>query len=368
MTALDGLPSAVPYGSSVWPPPPREPLPTDPPITGEQPGPPQASCWAREPYARRLPATVPQMPTRTFHRGSVFMRVPGLDEGEPDSLWRRGIACPDFDCSWSWPKYRDENMRRCVDFRALCGHTQVSLSILHAWNQHGRDWPAAFAALRRVEAYVRPRVPFISWNIASGEDETFATTRAFADQLVAAGVIKAGIDLIVTCWQIDKWHTPASGIDEIVAVGTWGQPYGLLNFSHWGGGYGGWADNCAMWDDDTEARWGIHDRASFQRVLGPGGMNVLKGHYGQCNVEADLGQVQSWIRKITQVFPLGMVFVAAEMDMQARSDDPYGRLDLYSDQKAYFAQCSVTGLYDVEVSSFDGSRGRDGRVLLPEAF
>jgi len=53
--------------------------------------------------------------------------------------------------------------------------------------------------------------------------------------------------------------------------------------------------------------------------------------------------------------------------IQAGADDPYGGLDLYSDQKAYFAQCAVTDLYDVEVSSFDGSRGRDGRVILPEA-
>ena len=116
-----------------------------------------------------------------------------------------------------------------------------------------------------------------------------------------------------------------------------------------------------MWDDDTEARWGIHNRFTFQDVLA----DDLDGHYGQCNTEADIGAVQSWISKIIVAFPPGMIFVAAEMDMQAEADDPLHRLERYGDQKAFFAQCTMPN-YGIQISSFNGSRSRDGRVVLPE--
>jgi hypothetical protein len=124
---------------------------------------------------------------------------------------------------------------------------------------------------------------------------------------------------------------------------------------HWGGGYPGWAESCACWNDLTEAEWGVHDRFTFQAFAAAHG---LAGHYGQCDVNAEVDQVQSWIRKIVVAFPPGMQFVAAEIDAQAQYDDPAERLEIYGDMKGYLACCT-----DPRVSYLNGGRRPDGTVL-----
>lgn len=335
-----------------WPNPPRDPLPAFPPITAEQPAGPYASCWAAEPYATTLPP-IPATPDRRFHRGNVIgVRVPGLTDG----VYPKDRS---VDTTWSWTAYADAVMRKCADYHfGNCGYTHVSLSLGHLENQ-GKP----LTDLRRVMDYWHDLGDtFVSLNAGSG-GQPFAVYRDRLEQLVAWEALIPGRDLVCSAWQIDKWYDPPTGIQKILDTGAWAHDHALLNVVHWGGGYPGWAENCAMWDAETDARWGIHDRGSFQRVLGAD-LQRLDGHYGQCNTEADIGQVQSWIRKIIQVFPPGMFFVAAEMDMQAEADAPKTRLEAYGDLKAYLAQCTAPN-DGVQISSFNGSRGTDGRVLLP---
>ena len=335
---------------SVWPNAPREPLPPDPAITAEPPGQPEASCWAAEPYDRVLPAGIPATPDRRFHRGNVIgVRVPGLVQGV-FPLDRS------LDSTWSWTEYTDAQMRLACDWHVDgCGYTHVSLSIPQTWN-YGKT----IDDLARVMRYAHSRGMFVSLNVGS-DGRPFSDFQSALDQLVAMGALIPGRDVLCAVWQIDKWYTPVDGIQCIKDVAAWDVAHDFLHFVHWGGGYAGWAENCAMWDPDTAVLWDIYDRFSFQHEL----RHDLDGHYGQCNTESDLGQVQSWIRKIVVAFPPGMSFVAAEMDMQAEADDPMHRLERYGDAKTFYAQCTTPN-YGVQISSFNGSRGRDGRVLLPE--
>lgn len=340
----------------MWPPAPREPLPPFPGITSDQPAGPYASCWTSEPYASTLPAGIPAGPDRRFHRGNVIgVRVPGLTEGDDD-----GVGGHTFDYTWYWVRYSDAQMRLACDYHArVCGYTHVSLSIPQTEN-YGKS----IDDLARTMRYAHANGMFVSLNVAS-DGLPFSDFEPKLEALLSLGALLPGRDILCAAWQIDKWYGPLAGIELIDASGDFAHQHDLLNVVHWGGGYPGWAENCAMWDDETKARLGIDNRASFQDVLGVQ-FGVLDGHYGQCYTEADLGQVQSWIRKIIMVFPPGMFFVAAETDMQAQAWDPANRLELYGDLKNYLAQCTSPD-YGVQISSFNGSRGLDGRVVLPTA-
>lgn len=338
---------------AVWPNLPREPLPAFPGITATQPDGPYASCWAAEAYASKLPDGIPSTPDRRFHRGNAIgVRVPGLTEGDDD-----GFGGHTFDYTWYWVKYSDAQMRLACDWHTRgCGYTHTSLSIVQTEN-YGKTT----ADLARVMTYAHSRGMSVSLNVGS-DGRPFSDFETTLDNLLAAGALIPGKDILCSAWQIDKWYSPEDGIQLIRDCGTWAHQHDLLNVVHWGGGYDGWAQNCAMWDDATQAKWGIHDRFSFQAVLAP----FLDGHYGQCDVEANIGAVQSWIAKIVVAFPPSMFFVAAELDMQAEAWHPSTRLELYGDLKAHLAQCAVPN-YGIQISSFNGSRGLDGRVLLPSA-
>lgn len=334
-----------------WPPGPSEVFPPDPAITDTQPSGPEASCWAQAAYHSTLPAGIPATPDRRFHRGNpIGVRVPGLTEGDDDGLGGRT-----FDYTWYWVRYSDGMMRRACDFHTgVRGYTHVSLSIPQTEN-YGKT----VGDLARVMFYAHSRGMTVSLNVGS-DGRPFADFQPILDQLLAMGALVPGRDVLCAVWQIDKWYAPVDGIYFIKHTAAWGHPRGFLIFVHWGGGYSGWAESCAMWDLDTDGLWGIHDRFTFQAALA----DDLDGHYGQCNTEAPIDQVQSWIAKIVVAFPPGMSFVYAEGDMQAEADNPARRLERYGNQKSYYAQCAVPN-YGVQLSSFNGSLGRDGRVVLP---
>lgn len=335
-----------------WPYAARAPLPPEPFITAEQPPAPQASCWFAAPVAGVLPvAYIPAKRDRRFHRGNAIgVRVPGLMEGDDDGLGGRT-----FDYTWYWVKYSDSQMRLACDWHALgCSYTHTSLSIPQTWN-YGKT----LDDLARVMRYAHSRGMYVSLNVGS-DGRPFADFKPALEYLLQVGALIPGWDVLCAVWQIDKWYAPAAGIEFIKATAAWGHPRGFLIFVHWGGGYEGWSQSCAMWDDETADRWGITNRFTFQSAL----REDLDGHYGQCWTEAPVDQVQSWISKIVVAFPPGMSFVAAEMDMQAEANNPAQRLELYGDQKAYYAQCAMPN-FGVQISSFNGSRGKNGRVILP---
>lgn len=350
MASVAILASGAQTSVAKWPPPARALLPAFPSITSEQPSGPYASCWAAEPYASTLPAGIPAVPDRRFHRGNVIgVRVPGLTEGDDD-----GLGGHTFDYTWYWVRYSDAQMRLACDYHAQgCGYTHTSLSIPQTEN-YGKS----IDDLIRVMRYAHSRGMFVSLNVGS-DGLPFSEWEPEVNALLEAGALLPGRDLLCAAWQIDKWYSPADGVQLIKDVSAWGTPRDLLTVVHWGGGYSGWAESCAMWDADTEAKWGITNRFTFQQAL----KDELAGHYGQCYTEASIDQVQSWISKIVVAFPPGMFFVAAEMDMQAEADDPAGRPEIYGDLKAYLAQCTAQN-FGVSVSSFNGSRGVNGQVVL----
>lgn len=337
---------------NTWPNKPREVLPPFPPITDSQPNGPYASCWAKQPYTIDLPS-IPDKPKRTFFRGNpIGVRVPGLKEGDND-----GFGGRTFDYTWYWVRYSESQMRLACDFHAIgCGYTHPSLSIPQTYN-YGKT----INDLARVMNYAHGHNMYVVMNVGS-DGYPFETFREDLEKLLSLKALIPGRDILNSVWQIDKWYDEYAGIKFIIDCGTWATRHDLLNTVHWGGGYPGWADNCAMWNDETNSVWGINSRFSFQEFLGPLGLNVLHGHLGQCNTEEEIGQVQSWVSKIVQAFVPGMFFVAAEMDMQAQADDPANRLEVYGDLKAYLATCARPN-YGIEISPWNGNRGLDGVVL-----
>ena len=86
----------------------------------------------------------------------------------------------------------------------------------------------------------------------------------------------------------------------------------------------------------------------------------LDGHYGQCNTEADIDAVQSWLLKALVAMPEPMFLVGAEMDAQAEYDDPHQRLERWGDQKGYLAMCADPS---GRISALNGERGPDGQIV-----
>ena len=329
---------------AVWPPPPREPLPTFPGITATQPTDFYASCWAQQPYFSALPANIPRTPDLIFHRGNFCgVRVPGLVEGD-------NAKDPSFDITWNWTAYSDPQMRLCADFHAgVCGYTHPVLSRPQTLNQ-GKS----LDDLIRVASYAKSSGPVFNVIVACSDGDPFSVAVSWLDALHAEGLI----DICCVCWQIDKYYPPQDVVQMLIDASAWANPKGIPVTVHWGGGYPGWAESCACWNDITAETWGIHDRYTFQRFF----LSVCDrpGHYGQCNTESDIDQVQSWLRKALVAMPEPMFLVAAEMDAQAEYDEPYQRIELYGDMKGLLA---LSADPNGRISGLNGLRGRLGQVV-----
>lgn len=334
---------------SAWPPPPRAPLPPFPAVTLEQPPPPRASCWAAQPYFSELP-NIPDRPDLLFHRGNFCgVRVPGLTEGGSSTTSGSPFDAS-FDTTWDWTRYDDGQMRLAVDWHADgCGYTHGVVSRPQTLNQ-GRT----LADLQRVCRYLKARGMFTSV-VAVSDGVPFRDGVDWLDALYAERLI----NIVNVCWQVDKWYAPAGVVELLNDAGAWANPKGIPVVVHWGGGYPGWAENCACWDAETARQWGITSRETFQQHFAS--VCAQAGHYGQCNTESDIDQVQSWISKIVVAFHPGMFFACAEDDAQAEFDWPYERLELYGDMKGRLAVCAKN--YGVSLSYLNGARRENGRVL-----
>jgi len=325
----------------VWPPTqPREPLPPDPGATGTQPGPPEASCWSSNgDYIRTEPSNIPTAPDRRWHRGNFCgVRVPGYTSS----------SCLDKSLLFTWEltDNSDDQMRLAIDYYVdVCGYTHLVLSRPQTMNQ-GRT----LADLIRVALYAKSRGLFVII-VAVSDGAPFADAIPWLEACLAAGCL----DIVCFAWQADKWYQPEEIVQGIIDNGEWSHPRQLLTTTHWGGGYPGWAESCACWDAVTYVQWGISDRFSFQRVLAP----YLDGHYGQCNTEAPIDAVQSWLFKCFIAMPPPMFLVSSEEDAEAEYDEPYQRLERYGDQKGLLATFSSP---DGRVSYLNGARRSNGRV------
>lgn len=328
-------------GPGSWPPPPRAPLPPFPGITSSQPPAPEASCWASSAYLSATPANIPDQPDRRWHRGNFSgVRVPGLTEGGNDKD-------PSLMITWDLTRYSDDQMRLAVDYYVqVCGYTHVVLSRPQTLNQ-GKG----LADLIRVAAYCKSCGLFVIV-VAVSDGDDFSVAIPWLDLLEASGVL----DIVCFAWQADKWYQPEDIVQGILDTAAWAHPLDLLTTIHWGGGYPGWAESCACWNDETEATWGIHNRFTFQAVL----FQYLDGHYGQCNTEAPVDQVQSWLLKALIAMPQPMFLVCAEDDAQAEYDEPHQRLERYGDEKGRLAVAADPG---GRISYLNGARNVDGAVL-----
>lgn len=340
--------SIIPFlsSSTQWPNAPRQPLPPFPSITSSQPDPPQASCWASSPYESDISKHVgiPNKPDRQFHRGNFSgVRVPGLVEGGNNKD-------PSLMITWESVKYSPSQQDLAVDWYTRgCGYTHVVLSIPQTVNlgKNLDDLITIAQKWKSAGCYIIM--------IAVSDNNDFDTCLSWMDLLVARGLV----DIICSCWQVDKYYSPEGIVQLIIDCGNYALPRGLLTTIHWGGGYPGWAESCAAWDDVTESKWGINNRFTFQQFV----QDYLKGHYGQCGVSAPVDAVQSWIYKILVAYPgPQMFFVCAEDDAQDEYDDPQQFLELYGDQKGYLAMCTVPN-YGIEISCLNGERDKNGVVV-----
>lgn len=325
-----------------WPPPPREALPPFPSATGDQPGPPQASCWsANGDYLRDRPRHIPDRPDRRWHRGNFCgVRVPGLTEGGNDKD-------PSLMFTWDWPRFSPSQRTLAIQYYArVCGYTHAVLSRPQCLNQG-----LQLDDLRRTCDESKAAGQF-NCVAAVSDGFTFENAIPWLEALHADGTL----DVVCFAWQADKWYEPAAIVQGILENAAWSHPLGLLTTIHWGGGYGGWAESCACWSPETEAQWGIHDRFTFQRRL----LSDLDGHYGQCNTEADIDAVQSWLYKAFVAMPEPMFLVCAEDDAQAEYNQPHQRLERWGDLKGRLA---VSASPDGRVSYLNGAREMDGSVL-----
>lgn len=325
----------------VWPPEGREVLPSFPSITSSQPNNYYVSCWAAQPYYSDLPNNIPAQPNLVFHRGNFCgVRVPGLVEGD-DSKDRS------LDITWNWTLYSDSQMKLCADFHAdVCGYTHTVLSIPQVKNQ-GKS----LDDLKRVARYSKSK-GFKNIIVAVSDGDLFEAAVPWLEELYAEGLI----DIVCGCWQVDKYYNPMGTVQLIRDNGIWSHFKNLITTIHWGGGYPGWAESCACWDDDTNSTYGINDRYTFQAYA----KDYLDGHYGQCDTESDIDQVQSWLKKALIAMPSPMFLVAAEMDAQAEYDDPKNRLELYGDMKGRLA---ISANPDGRISYLNGGRKENGQVI-----
>jgi len=254
--------------------------------------------------------------------------------------------------SWDLMRYSDEDQDRILtQYVNVCGYTHIVLSRPQALNW-GVSLDQLIATAQRCKAaglYVEM--------IAVSDGLPFAEAIPWLEALLDQGGLVAGEDIVCGCWQVDKWYEPEPTVQLIIDNGTWSHPHGLLTTIHWGGGYAGWAENCACWDEATTAKWGIHDRWSFQATLAP----YLDGHDGQCDVDAPIDEKQSWIRKAAEAMPDPMYFCAMETSAQGRFDDPVGRPEQWADLDGYL--CVATNTNPGRICYGNGARKPDGTVL-----
>jgi hypothetical protein len=334
---------------SAWPPPPREALPPNPQASGTQPPCPEASCWsANGDYLRARPSNIPNHPDRRFHRGNFCgVRVPGLVEGGNDKD-------PSLMITWDLVRYSPDQRQLAINYYAgVCGYTHVVLSRPQTIN-NGLGLDALVTTAQACKA-----AGLFVCLAAVSDGDPFSVAVPWLETLAANGLL----DVVCFAWQADKWYSPQDIVQGVLDNGAWSHPRGLLTTIHWGGGYGGWAESCACWSPETEAQWGIHDRWSFQSVLA----SSLDGHYGQCNTEADIDAVQSWLLKALVAMPEPMFLVGAEMDAQAEygypgdpETGPHKRLERWGDQKGYLAMCADPS---GRISALNGERGPDGQIV-----
>ncbi len=328
--------------SGVWPPPPREALPPLPKATGDQPGDPQAGCWSSKgDYRSTRPANIPDHPDVRWHRGNFCgVRVPGLTEGGNDKD-------PSLMFTWDWPRFSPAQRTLAIAYYAdVCGYTHPVLSIPQCVNQGVR--------LEDLRATCVESKQHGEFNAVAAVSDGFA----FANAIPWLDALHAdrALDIVIFSWQADKWYPPQDLVQGILDAAAWAHPKGILTAIHWGGGYGGWAQSFACWNAITQAKWGISDRFTFQAVLAP----ALDCQYGQCDTEAPIDEVQSWLQKGFVAMPPSMMCVVAEDDAQAEYDTPHQRLEAYGDLKGYLAVCSAPS---GRVSYLNGARHPNGAVL-----
>jgi hypothetical protein len=322
-----------------WPPAVgREPFPEGafpPKATGTQPGPPQNTCWSSKgDFKWELPAGIPTKPDRRYHRGNFSgVSVKGFTNGNNDK--DRSLVI-----TWEIPACSVADQELIIWFlTVVCGHTHIVLSIPQA-----RNWGVSRQQLIECALRCKKAGLFISM-IAVSDGNAFDVAIPWLQAMVDAGALVSGQDLVCCCWQVDRYYGPMAVVDLVKANGAWSHPRGLLTTIHWGGGYEGWAQSCAIWDEETTTRWGIHDRYSFQAVL----KDKLDGHYGQCNTEAEVDEKQSWLRKALVAMPEPMFLVAMETNAQGRygyPNDPNGdwsgpikRPEVWCDMDGYLMCC-----------------------------
>ncbi len=348
---MDTLPKATVLGSTPvqpWPPPPREPLPPWPLPTGSQPAPPRAECWsANGDYKTALSSPFPKERRRDIVRGSFYgVKVPGYTSGD-------GVD-PEMVMTWQLPWNTPEQMQLAVNYYAdVAGYTDIVLSIPQTFNG-GKT----IDDLIRVALYCQSKG--LNIHVAAVSDgNPFSWAIPYLDQMVTAGALVPNKDTVIACWQIDKWYQPGAACDLLNDGAPYANARGLMFGPHWGGGYEGWAENYACWDDDTEASYGVHDRWSFQSWFA----RICNApiHYGQCNIDADVDAVQSWVYKAVVAMPAKMICCVTEMSQQGQ----FWYLDwpeIYGDLKTRIAMASQNP-NGVRLAYMGGGRETDGSVL-----
>lgn len=358
-TSDDEQQAATPI-PGVWPPAEgREPFPDGafpPKPTGTQPGPPQNACWTSlGDFKSTLSVNIPKTKDRRYHRTNFSgVSVKGFTNGNNDK--DRSLVI-----TWELPSYSVADQELVIWFlTAVCGHTHIVLSIEQAKNFGCSLEQLIACALRCKKAGL-----FISMVAVSGGDP-FSKAIPWLQAMLDAGALVRGQDIICCCWQVDKWYEPEDVVQLIIDCGDWSHAHALLTAVHWGGGYDGWAANCACWNEETMSRWGIHDRWTFQGVLN----YWLDGHYGQCNTEAPIDEKQSWAMKALVAMPKPMFMVAMETNAQGRFgywNDPNGdwsgpikRPEVWCDMDGYLMCCSDP---EGRISWGNGARLPNGKAF-----
>lgn len=332
-------------GGGQWPGQPRDPLPPFPQATGNaQPPPPQVGCWSSKgDYIKTPPKNVPMKPDLVFHRGNFYMRFPGFTGGVYDG--DRSYAP-----TWDGPKWSADDQRKNLDWYANgCSYTHWDLSLPQSMLNQKLPFLALsdFAQLAKSE-YGQ----FVACQILGGDFSwrlEWSERKGYVQQLIDAKLLDVG----VLCWQMDIWYQPIDIVESAMEISQWLQDRGVPMVIHWGG-Y--WTQNCAAWDDETAAKYGINSRASFQSVLLPKG---LKGHYAQLDVNAPIDELQSALNKILIAMPPPMFLVASEQEADGIAHD-FRRTEAYGDLKGLL--CTYASP-DGRISAFNGYRQPDGSML-----
>lgn len=335
-------------GKPGWPPlAGRAPLPVFPQASGvdNQPPDPQAACWSDQgDYVKTPPANIPMKPDRRWHRGNFCgVSVSGVSGGYNDK--DKGLIM-----TWELPTFLVADQDYIIWYWVVVlGYTHIVLSIPQAKN-FGVTLEALSACAKRCKAGGL----FVEM-IAVSDGKSFSEAIPWLQYMLDAGALVSGQDLVCGSWQVDKWYEPEDVCQLIIDNGEWSHAHGLLTTIHWGGGYAGWAENCACWNDATQERWGIHNRWTFQAVLNP----WLDGHDGQCNVDAPIDAKQSWLLKALVAMPKPMFLVAMETNAQGRYDTPKERPEVWTDMDGLL--CTYADP-DGRISYGNGARRPDGTV------